>query len=178
MKTANRRWNRVLVTITATALFTAYADAQNRAPAATPHSDHRFQGYLFISPGTYVGYSESRATIHVGGGAEALLYGGIGMGTEVGVLGAIGGSDILGLLSIDGSYHFSRRQKVSPFLTGGYSLVGGNGRRNLVNYGGGVNWWFRENRGIRLEFRDHIYADGSRRHLLSYRLGFTFRCPG
>jgi hypothetical protein len=98
------------------------------------------------------------------------------VGAEVGGIGALqesGGG--LGLLSANGSYHFARQRKVSPFLTGGYSSVFGHGQRNLVNFGGGMNYWLRERIGLRLEIRDHIYADGTGRHLLGFRIGFAFR---
>ncbi len=159
-------------------LLSAVAQAQsavNTVPRTDVYGPHHFQGYLFAAPGTYVGFSESTATMHVGGGGEAILYRGLGLGAEIGVLWALRGSDPLGLFSVDGSYHFSRQHKLSPFLAGGYSVIGGEGRRNLVNYGGGVHYWFSENKGIRLEFRDHLYADGTERHLLSFRVAFAIR---
>ena len=147
--------------------------AQSKPPER--YAPHLLQGYAFFSPGVYIGYSENVSTIHIGMGVETLLFRGLAAGAEAGVLGAIRGSDPLGLLSLDGSYHFSRQRKIVPFLCAGYSVIGGNGRRSLVNLGGGINWWFRERHGFRLEFRDHIYADGSSRHLLGFRVGYSFR---
>lgn len=178
MTIGDPRLSRIAGAAFAILLLSAVAQAQsvsNTAPQADVYGRHHFQGYLFAAPGTYVGFSESAATMHVGGGGEALLYRGLGLGAEIGVLWALRGSDPLGLLSVDGSYHFSRQHKLSPFLVGGYSVIGGEGRLNLVNYGGGVHYWFRENKGIRLEFRDHLYTDGTERHLLSFRIAFAIR---
>ena len=156
-----------------TLLCAASLWAQAKPPESYP--PHVLQGYVFFSAGAYIGFSETVSTIHIGMGVETLLFRGLAAGAEAGVLGAIRGSDPLGLFSLDGSYHFLRQQKIVPFLCAGYSVVGGDGRRNLVNLGGGINWWFREGKGVRLEFRDHIYADGSSRHLLGFRFGYSFR---
>jgi hypothetical protein len=173
---------RTLTRFTVESLFVLFLStwAQAQSTTDTPPAEearvHHGQGYLFIAPGMYIGNVDSIATLHIGGGGEALVYRGLGVGAEVGGLGALqesrGG---LGLFSVNGSYHFSRQRKVSPFLTSGYSSVSGNGQRNLVNFGGGVNYWLRERMGLRLEFRDHVYADGTGRQLLGFRVGFAFR---
>ena len=161
------------------ALFLAPGSQAQSTTGTMPEESrqgHRGQGYLFIAPGMYIGNADSIAILHVGGGGEFLVYRGLGVGAEVGAIGALQESrDGLGLFSANGSYHFSRLRKLSPFLSGGYSIVGGNGQRNLVNFGGGVNYWLRERIGLRLEFRDHVYADGTGRQLLGFRVGFAFR---
>ncbi len=166
-----------------TAVVLALLSASLWAHAQPPDADaaggnprqYHFQGYVFGAPGAYVGYSETMATMHAGVGCEGLVYKGLGLGAEVGAFWAVRGSNALGLLSVDGSYHVSRSRKLSPFLTGGYSLIGGNGRRNLVNIGGGANWWLGERTGVRFELREHAYTDGSNRHIFEVRVGFAFR---
>jgi hypothetical protein len=131
---------------------------------------------LFVAPGAYIGNAETVPTLHVGGGGEFLVYRGLGIGAEAGGIAALtqsGGG--LGLISANGLYQFAPQRRVSPFLTGGYSSVFGRGQRHLVNIGVGLTYWFQEGKGIRLEFRDHIYADNKRRHLLGVRIGFAFR---
>lgn len=170
--------NVVAAMIVCILAFTGPASAQSpsvKAVADTAHP-HRAQGYVFFAPGAYVGYSESVTILHVGGGGEALVYRGLGIGAEVGAIGSLeesGGG--LGLFSVNGSHHFGQNGKVVPFLTGGYSVVGGNGTRSLANFGIGLNYWFGERMGLRLEFRDHFYLDGSARQLLGLRLAFAFR---
>jgi hypothetical protein len=176
-----RMINRILLLMLGFVLLQSPAKAEDQLPqpgqppAPENPRQYRAQGHLFGAPGAYVGYSESVAVIHIGVGGEGLVYRGFGLGAEAGVLWAVRGSDPLGLVSVNGSYHFSRRRKLCPFLTGGYSLIGGDGNRSLVNVGGGANWWIRNRTGIRLEFRDHVYADGSNRHILEGRIGFAFR---
>jgi len=153
----------------------AFAYAQSPDAAAGAADRHHGQAYLFLAPGEYVGYSDTEATMQFGGGGEAFVYRGLAAGAEIGGIWALRGSDLLGVLSVDGSYHLSRSRRLSPFLTCGYSLLWGDGHRNLVNFGGGVNWWIGKRKGIRLEFRDHVYADGSNRQILEFRIGFAFR---
>ena len=154
-----------------------WAHAQAADPSAAPGNPDRyhFQGYIFGAPGAYHGYSETRATMHVGGGGDVLLYKGLGAGADIGGVWALSGSDLLTLLSVNGSYHFSRDRRISPFLTGGYSGIWGDGSANLVNFGGGVNWWLGKRKGIRLEFRDHVYTGSENRQIVEFRIGFAFR---
>jgi hypothetical protein len=178
MRIRGRNLTRLAVGFLFVLFLSTWAQAQSTTGASPIDNApvHHGQGYLFIGPGMYIGFVDSIAILHVGGGGEALVYEGLGLGAEAGAIGALqesrGG---LGLFSVNGSYHLSRQRKISPFLTGGYSSVSGNGQRNLVNFGGGVNYWLRERMGLRLEFRDHVYADGTGRQLLGFRVGFAFR---
>ena len=169
--------DRIALMMLALMFMPIWAHAQTPAASTGSGNPDRYhgQGYVFAAPGAYVGYSETRATMHFGAGGEALVYKGLGAGAEIGGIWAIQGSDLLAVFSADGSYHFSRDREVSPFLVGGYSRIWGDGSANLVNFGGGVNWWLGERKGIRLEFRDHIYAEGSNRHIVEFRIGFAFR---
>src|SRR5262249_9206226 len=92
--------------------------------AATAQSnDRRGQAYVFVAPGTT---SEGGATLHIGAGGGGLVYKGLGVGGEIGYLGAAGGfREGIGVLSPKVSYNFlnaSRSGKFAPFVTGGYSL--------------------------------------------------------
>jgi len=150
-------------------------------PAEEPETEHRAQGYAFFAPsGVFTKYGHT-GTVHFGGGGEALVYKGIGIGAELGYLAPwkYMGSGI-GMLSVDGSYHFTRNRKVSPFITGGYSLAFRDGHINLVNFGGGMNWWVTDRFGLRLEFRDHLYRQTrmyptQNVHYLGGRIGVAFR---
>jgi len=82
----------------------------------------------------------------------------------------------IGMLSVNGSYHFNRNRKLSPFISGGYSMAFRSGAINLFNFGGGINYWFRDRIGLRLEFRDHVYSQYSHStHYLGGRIGCSFR---
>ena len=52
-----------------------------------------------------------------------------------------------------------------------------SGAINGVNFGGGVNYWFRERVGLRLEFRDQvgIELEGPSSHFYGLRVGLSFR---
>jgi hypothetical protein len=138
--------------------------------------EHGGQGYVFLAPGAFVGGGSSVGTAHLGAGGEALIYRGIGAGAEIGYLTPWRDfSAGIGVLSLNGSYHFNRARKLSPFLTGGYSLAFRNGHANLFNVGGGMNYWFSDKVGLRLEFRDHINTGYTLAHYLSSRIGISFR---
>ena len=126
-----------------------------------------------------VGYQTGVGGAQVGGGIgyERLLYKGLGLGGE---FGGYGGSDARAVLSANGSYHFrqSASQKLVPFGTAGVSALAacgdGCGASGAFNFGGGINYWFRPHRGLRLEFRDHVFNDGNAVHQLQMRVGFAF----
>lgn len=156
--------------------FSLGANAQSSASQGEGR-EYRGQGYVFFAPGTIVGNGYSTAAVHFGGGGEGFLYKGIGLGAEGGYLTPWRnfGSGI-GVASVNGSYHFNRDRKLSPFISGGYSLAFRSDTANLFNLGGGVNYWFRDKVGLRLELRDHIYSDrSSNTHYLAGRIGFSFR---
>ena len=135
------------------------------------------QGYVFFAPGAAVAERSSLGLAQFGGGGEALIYKGAGIGAELSYVTPWSNySAGIGLLSLDGSYHFARSRKISPFVTGGYSLAFRQGHINLVNFGGGVNCWISNRIGIRLELRDHVNRNAwTTIQYLSARIGLSFR---
>jgi hypothetical protein len=133
------------------------------------------QWYAFGAAGTQSG----AAGVQVGGGIgyERLLYKGLGLSFEG---GGFGGSDARAVVSANGSYHFrqSASQKLVPFGTAGVSALpvcgDGCGANAAVNFGGGINYWFRPHRGLRLEGRDYVFVDSSGGHKWEMRIGFAF----
>lgn len=144
--------------------------------AAAQSKERRGQGYVFVAPGTT---SEGGATLHIGGGGEGLVYKGLGVGGEIGYLGAAQNlSGGIGVLSPNVSYHFrnaSRSGKFVPFVTSGYSLLFPSDAVHAVNVGGGMNWWFKDRVGLRLELRDHIIPNSQSLHIIGLRIGLAFR---
>jgi hypothetical protein len=160
---------RVLVLSSSLCGWMASAHAQE-SPTRRGHL------YGFLGSGAIGDADYSMPTMHTGFGAEGLVYKGLGIGAELGYLSpwrSLGAG--IGLLSLDGSYHFKRHRQISPFVTGGYSLGFRSGAENLINFGGGVNIWLRNRLGIRLEARDHIIPEYAGTQCLSLRIGFLFR---
>jgi hypothetical protein len=138
--------------------------------ASAQSKEWRGQGYVFVAPtnSTAVGFG-----LHVGGGGEGLVYKGLGVGGEIGYF-----VDDAGILSSNVSYHFtkaSKSGKFAPFVTSGYSLVFPSDAVHAFNVGGGMNWWFKDRIGLRLEFRDHIPIQSGSSHLYGVRIGLAFR---
>lgn len=140
--------------------------------AAQAQSSH---GYIFAGPGgASNGGTQSGA--QAGGGFEVMARRYIGVGAEGGWTGSFQrfGSGVA-FVSPNGYFHFAgdRLSGVDPYVTAGYTLLfRDNFSKNAVNYGVGLNWWTRDDLGVKLEFRDHV---GNDRHYWAIRFGLTFR---
>jgi len=104
-----------------------------------------------------------------------------GVGAEMGYLNWLEeGSDGLGVLSVNSCYHFNEgtsARRWRPFRSGGYTLgFDGDMSKNLFNVDGVVDFWLKPKVGLRVEFRDHIWTEGSdTAQFLGVRVGVTFR---
>src|SRR2546426_11781921 len=89
--------------------------------AAAQNKERHGQGYVFVAPTTT---TEGGFGLHFGVGGEGLVYKGLGVGGEIGYLGAAQAlSEGAGVLSPNVSYHFtkaSKSGKFAPFVTSGY----------------------------------------------------------
>ena len=137
------------------------------------------RGYVVVAPGEISAAGHSQRSYQFGGGVERLLERGIGAAAELrGVVPGSGSArNSVGILSINGSYHFLRDGKLDPFATAGYSLLFRDFTANMFNYGGGLNYWFQDNLGIRIEIRDHVRSGGAAPaiHYWGIGIGLTFR---
>lgn len=162
----------LLATVTA-------ADAQTATQVARQINQPGGFGYVFAAPG---GRSTDDATLHIGGGGEYICSSGGSIGAELGFLGPMEQLDAgFGVFSLNGGYHFKKASssgKTIPFVTGGYTGIfrDGNGESGF-NFGVGVNHWFKERVGLRLEFRDNVFRYGGNDyiHYFNARIGVTFR---
>ncbi len=157
------------------------AEAQTATQVARQINQPGGYGYAFVAPGAR---STDDATLHLGGGGEYVFKGGAGVGAELGYLGPMERLDTgFGVFSLNGGYHFrkaSRSGKTVPFLTAGYTgIFRGRGGDSGFNFGGGVNHWFKDRVGVRLEFRDNVFgytfSGNDYVHYLNVRVGLTFR---
>ena len=109
-------------------------------------------GYVFVAPGGITCCGHTTMTLQCGVGGEGVLGKGIGVGAEVGAVGARQnfGDSVVGVFSPNGYYHFVHGKdiKTDPFVTGGYTLMFRSGHASLFNYGGGLNYWFRSRLGV------------------------------
>lgn len=140
--------------------------------------DPRAWGYVFGGIG---GAPDGQgAFVHMGGGGEALLHGGFGIGAELGYFAPASDAtgNGLGIFSVNPSYHFrnaSASKKIVPFVTGGVSLAFRSGAASGGgNFGGGVQYWFKEKVALRVEYRTQVFSS-DRPFLHSFRAGISFR---
>ena len=143
--------------------------------AAQPSSN----GYVFFAPGQIRAAGHGVTALHFGGGGEMVWGSGLGLGAELGIAGPKDGfgDAYIGLLSINPSFHFGKSSKVDPYATGGYSRsFGHDSAANWGNFGFGLNYWFRERAGLKVEFRDHIHREsGITAQLWEVRFGLSFK---
>jgi hypothetical protein len=148
-------------------LMPAFALGQDQNNAA--------QGYAFVG----LGDSFGTTALHFGGGGEFDLYKGLGLSLDLGYMAPSRGlQEGIGIFSPNGRYAFrhSADSKLIPYITAGYSLLFRRDTANAFNYGGGVDYWFAEKVGLKVEFRDHVLTQ-CRDHCHAYQIrgGFSFR---
>jgi hypothetical protein len=109
----------------------------------------------------------------VGAGGDYALSDRVSVGGDLGWL--ISQQEGFGIASVNGSYHpvSFRDGKLVPFVTGGYSAGFRDSALSLVNFGGGLNYWFQRRSGFRFEARHHLRPGGT--GLLTLRFGLSFR---
>ncbi len=154
-----------------TVLFTAVAQASDES---------RGHGYAYFAPG-WAGETGTW-TAHVGAGGEGFFVTNVGLGADVGYLTPIRSwSDGIGTFSPNLIARFrakSAENRVEPFVSGGYTLFFRQGTCSGVNFGGGVNYWFKDRVGLRFELRDSVMipgGDARATHFVGLRIGLTFR---
>jgi hypothetical protein len=138
------------------------------------YSGHTYAFWSLANP-----FDAPGAGMSFGGGGEAFVHRGLAVGADLAYLfptrNIAGG---VGMLSVNPAYHFlniSKRGKLVPFVTGGYSLGFRSGAGHFFNYGGGVTYWFSKNAGLRLELRDHRYIQYVEYSFVTFRVGVSFR---
>jgi hypothetical protein len=138
----------------------------------------RTTGYWYLAPGAVTAAGHSSATLDMGGGAEFSIWKDIAAGVEGGAVANTRNytGTVQGEGSINGYYHFLRTHgsRLDPFATVGYSLFFRRGTSNLVNYGGGLNYWVWKTAAFRIEVRDHVYGNSPTLHYWGVRFGMSF----
>jgi hypothetical protein len=133
---------------------------------------------VFVAPSGISDERDTRSAYQIGGGIERLLERGIGASVDAAAVlpGQGKFKDTVGLLAIDLNYHL-KGVRTEPFVAGGYSLLFRDFTANMINFGGGINYWFAPSHGLRLEFRDNVgtVMNGPTTHYWGFRIGMNFR---
>jgi hypothetical protein len=159
-----------------------------RSAPASDRSGQGLWGYIFLAPAVG-GVPRSERLLHWGGGVEWRSSRAVGIAAEIGALHrADEPAYPLLMVAVNGSYHFGASRagrSLLPFVTAGYtgsSLVAGLDMP-WFNWGGGLNYFAKNGKGVRLEVRHHItdrgtgcFAANSGCHnwVLESRVGFNF----
>ena len=161
-------WKRCLIGIAGLMLSAGLSNAQTTG-----------QGHFAGGAGTYSNGFSSGQVLQVGGGGEALIQNRFGIGGELGLAG--GGGDAWATLSLNASLHFPKQGAANgmvPFVSGGYTRMAfftESGGSNALNVGGGLSYWFRDRKGLLVEFRDVVYHALGTDHYWAARVGIAFR---
>lgn len=139
-------------------------------------------GYGIAGPAGDTGFfgNWSFLALHAAGGGEVLARGRFGAAGEFGVMA--GANADLFITSVNGVLHVGPsvatpvRNRISPFITGGYTRLGSGGGSNAWNIAAGADVWLKPRVGLRLEFRDYIRPDGrGGEQFWAFRAGVVFR---
>lgn len=121
------------------------------------------------------GYN-SGGMIQFGGGGEAVVNRRVGFGGDVMISG--GGGDAWLETSFKGDYRFISTQGATPFVSGGFTVIGALtevGGYSGVNFGGGL-FYPLGREAIKLEAREVVLNNGSRNiQYFTVRVSLTFR---
>lgn len=144
---------------------------------AQAQSERQGWGYGFVAFGG-TAPNGSIVTLTYGAGGERLVYRDLAVGAELASISPIEspGSG-LGIFSANASYNFGGKdssRKLTPFVTGGYSLAFRDGTQSGVNVGAGLQFWPSKHFAFRAEFRDHHFVEYGY-NFYGVRLGVTFR---
>lgn len=144
--------------------------------------------YVTAAPGGISVAGNTAKALYGAVGAEGLVSSGIGLGAEAGAIRQVspGWHGVLTYVSTNVYYHLIQTgDQTDPFVTVGYtSLFRGAhheagqdpGQANLINFGGGLNYWMRPNLGAKIEFRDNLHPKrGPNPNYWSFRIGIIVR---
>ncbi len=171
--------------------------------ASAQDANHQYhgQGYFFYAgaaSSARIGVLSSSNSPQFGGGGEYLVDKGLGFGGELlrSTQSFEGATLDSWIGSVNVSYHFgssTKKRKLEPFVTGGYTFFYvssiGFPHDNGGNFGAGLNIWLERRTALRLEIRDDVggrdlseefepgetYYLRSSQHLVGFRIGVTLR---
>jgi hypothetical protein len=153
---------REAVMVLAFAACTRSADAQT------------VTGNVFAGDGFFSCCHADNSLWHIGAGGQIPVARAVSAGGDFGVLDSSGSF----LLSFNGWYHFKVHDPRQPqiFLTGGLGVASErDSATGGANFGGGIDFWLADRRGVRIEIRDQLLGEYRTMHLVIARVGFIFR---
>ena len=111
----------------------------------------------------------------IDGGGEGFVYRGLALGGDIGAY-SFTDTEPFGVATLGGNYHFVRRAAVGrfdPFIGAGYTMVFSPGwyHGSGASLGGGINYWFTNRIGLRLDARAYIIGETA----VVSRFGIAFR---
>jgi hypothetical protein len=133
-------------------------------------------GYVAAGGGRYANDFASGTLRQLSAGGERRFGGHFGVGGDGSL--TLGGGDIWVASALHANVHIREHNRaihLDPFVRGGYSrlsFLSESGGTNALNVGGGVNYWFSDNRAWVVELRAVRPMAASRYWIASAGFGF------
>ena len=165
---------RTMVILCASALFAAPAWAQEDAGSTTRVTGFAAPG-MFVVNGTVV---TGITPLRVGGMVETVWSNGLGFAIDASYLTTFEEELGNGIAMIAPAilYEFHTGGPVKPYVRGGPSFLVGQGDAALrVHFGGGVNYWIKENFGLKVEGRYSFLVEAPGVGITDVLVGAVFK---
>jgi hypothetical protein len=135
--------------------------------------DLRTQPYIYGGVGAFPSGAGGGATFGFGGGADWLVYRGLGIGVDATIFGNDVYSFFVG--SLDISYHIIPSSgRLVPFVVAGIGFGGEGGSSvGIASLGAGVNVWTAKGMAVRIQVRARVPTEGGDTHV-GAEIGLTF----
>ncbi len=161
---------RTLIILCALVLFAAPALAQEDAGSTTRVTGFAGNGALMVDG--------SLVTMRLGGMVEQVWSNGLGFAIDASYLTTFEDVRENGVAMIAPAilYEFHTEGPLKPYVRGGSSfLIGQGGAGLLVHYGGGLNYWIKENFGVKVEGRHSFLVEEPGVGLIDVLVGAVFK---
>ena len=164
-----------LHTATAVCLIVGFATLPATPAFAQEKAGVSKRGFFYVAPGFSI--DGEITTIHLGGGLETVWSNGMGFAFDAGYLSVAEFDPALLSLAPAFVYEFPVDRKLKPYVRGGmtFLVADGGAAGGLWNLGGGVNYWFKNRMGVKVEVRNSFDGSAFQDGLLDFMAGLIFK---
>ena len=164
---------KTLIVVCALALFAAPAWAQDDGGTTI-----RVTG--FAAPGMFVagGIVAGATPLRIGGMIEQVGSSGFGFAFDASYLTTFEdvSENSIAMLAPAVLYEFHTDGPLKPYVRGGPTFIlGGGDAAFLVHYGGGINYWVKENIGLKVEGRHSLFVEAPELGIIDVLVGAVFK---
>src|ERR1051326_3761430 len=155
---------------------------------ARPVNAQGISGELFAGAGAFACCEGTASAWEIGAGVIVPVGRAASISATIGGIGPVGegivrehsGYVVFGKVpvgSLSGAYHFRPTpHRLRPFVAAGIGTgISGDVAVGGLNFGGGVDFWTSERRGLRIELHDQLLQEFGTTHVVVMRIGLLVR---